>query len=750
MMRFMKKLILSLLLSSVGFASYALELEKNSLEGAEFTVRNLKDPRTSALTCMERTITDMTGIYTNRPWKTGYFDFHVNLHKNKEKLKIPMEVLGLCFYQLEAGKQYTYDFQSDGEVIALAPYQPDIEEKMKAIGFEWVESIAPFKFINMAQNESVIVFKRKVKKGDTFTTPLPWALIAGLKRDPYRNHGETLYNGIVIPRKWPPQYYRGDKTYDPAGNEPMPVPYLKNKPALINISVGRQLFVDDFLIDKSTKNNFVREFHYPKKFKGNPVLKPEIPLEMGGATPFTKEYKNFTPKPTAPAVTFTSGGLFWNEDKQIYEAFYTASFIGTFAYATSKDANTWERPNLNIYGENNQIFPSNAWVDMGTIHYDPFEPNLERRYKSYVFGGWNNSHGMMWFSKDGTHFDYKDYFSAGICAECNVISYNPFRKKWIYSLRYHTFAGNLRGYIECDDIKKGADWLANEPAYWLRADKNDKPDPNTPATKGYTPKLYKNDLLAYESILISMMDIWYGPSNYECMFIGHPKYTAIKLAYSRDGFHFSRPDYNRFISWDENSWDRGYILSVNGGITIHGDEMRIWYVGCTGNGKARPRDSKFDFSDFITDASMHGYIALGYATMRRDGFVSLNTKGEKTAEILTEPLQFAGSYLFVNVDAPKGAISAQIEDMEGKVIQPFSFENCNAVKGDTTRKEITWNGAKSLGKLAYKPVRIRFKLENGKFYSFWVSVAKNGRSDGYLGGGMPGCATPIDTVGDGS
>src|SRR5262249_57105177 len=53
---------------------------------------------------------------------------------------------------------------------------------------------------------------------------------------------ETLYNGIRLASPWPP---RGRKvTLDP-----MPVPYLTAPPAVIPIDVGRQLFVDDFLID---------------------------------------------------------------------------------------------------------------------------------------------------------------------------------------------------------------------------------------------------------------------------------------------------------------------------------------------------------------------------------------------------------------------------------------------------------------------------------------------------------------------
>jgi len=60
--------------------------------------------------------------------------------------------------------------------------------------------------------------------------------------------GEKLYNGIVLPDEWPPQ-----RTVEVLWTlEPMPVPYLKNPPSVIPMDIGRQLFVDDFLIEQTT------------------------------------------------------------------------------------------------------------------------------------------------------------------------------------------------------------------------------------------------------------------------------------------------------------------------------------------------------------------------------------------------------------------------------------------------------------------------------------------------------------------
>ena len=84
--------------------------------------------------------------------------------------------------------------------------------------------------------------------------------------------GETLYNGIRLPAQWPPQIRS-------LTLEPMSPPYLSSPPAVIRIDLGRQLFVDDFLIEDTTLR---RVFHTAKYHQNNPVLKPDRPWEQAG------------------------------------------------------------------------------------------------------------------------------------------------------------------------------------------------------------------------------------------------------------------------------------------------------------------------------------------------------------------------------------------------------------------------------------------------------------------------------------
>src|SRR5690349_21811880 len=82
--------------------------------------------------------------------------------------------------------------------------------------------------------------------------------------------GETLYNGIKLPSVWPPKWKEL-----PA--KPATPPYLESPPAIISIDLGRQLFVDDFLIEHSTLK---RTFHQPREHKDNPLLRPDQPWEL--------------------------------------------------------------------------------------------------------------------------------------------------------------------------------------------------------------------------------------------------------------------------------------------------------------------------------------------------------------------------------------------------------------------------------------------------------------------------------------
>ena len=143
---------------------------------------------------------------------------------------------------------------------------------------------------------------------------------------------EILYNGIQLASNWPP---RG---YDATADDPLPVPYLQSPPEVIPIDVGRQLFVDDFLLAETTLE---RRYHLAEKHPGNPILRPETALEMNGG------YR--------PVAAPFSDGVFYDEG--IFKMWYHAGWFDGTAYATSFDGYHWDRPCLDVVEGTNCVVP---------------------------------------------------------------------------------------------------------------------------------------------------------------------------------------------------------------------------------------------------------------------------------------------------------------------------------------------------------------------------------------------------------
>ena len=96
---------------------------------------------------------------------------------------------------------------------------------------------------------------------------------------------EVLYNGLELPAPWPPPRTHAELT----SGAPMPVPYLAKPPAVIPVDVGRQLFVDDFLIESTTLQ---RRFHQPAYHPASPVLRPERVWEKSTVFAFAAPFSD--------------------------------------------------------------------------------------------------------------------------------------------------------------------------------------------------------------------------------------------------------------------------------------------------------------------------------------------------------------------------------------------------------------------------------------------------------------------------
>ena len=521
---------------------------------------------------------------------------------------------------------------------------------------------------------------------------------------------EILYNGIELTKPWPPQYSAE------TSRQPITTPYLVGSPKIISINQGRQLFVDDFLISDSNLN---RSFHLPKLYSENPVLKPETTLEMNGGV--------------RPVACPFNDGVFYDPADGLFKMWYHAGWFDGIAYATSRDGISWTRPNLDVDPGTNRVLVRRKGFkrDGVGVWLDHESPRKDHRFKMFAyFRGPNNYRGgEVLTSPDGIHWNHQS--PTGPCGDNSTFFYNPFRKMWVFSLRtFDSKSNRIRGYREHPDFLEGATWKKEDVFHWAGADELDLPAKDL----GYPTQLYNIDAVAYESMMIGLLAIHRGPPNEICAKEGFPKLTEIVLGYSRDGFHWHRPDRRSFIAptRKKNTWNQGYIHSAGGGCLVVGDKLYFYFGAWSGQSPQLGND-------------MYAGGNTGLAILRRDGFASLDAD-ESSGYITTHPVRFKGHHLFVNLATPNGNLRTEILNEKGVPIEPFSKNNCIPLQLDGTCCQIHWKGIADLSRLAGQSVRFRFHLTNGQLYSFWVSQKKSGASFGYVAGGGPGFAGPIDIL----
>ena len=163
----------------------------------------------------------------------------------------------------------------------------------------------------------------------------------------------------------------------------MAVPYLTAPPELIHIDVGRQLFVDDFLIATSTLQ---RVFGMPEKYTGNPVLRPETELELNGI-------RNAAAVPKGgglwwiPTNGCSSSGMRRLDPHHLLRHQHKRSALGA--------------PKLDVVPDTNQVLPpdltpdSGPWCPIGRRLIRCSAINVYARPAGqcpgeYDFGGWHS------------------------------------------------------------------------------------------------------------------------------------------------------------------------------------------------------------------------------------------------------------------------------------------------------------------------------------------------------------------------
>ena len=174
---------------------------------------------------------------------------------------------------------------------------------------------------------------------------------------------------------------------------------------------------------------------------------------------------------------------------------------------------------------------------------------------------------------------------------------------------------------------------------------------------------------------------------------------------SRDGVSFKR--------WNEAFLPPG---AERPGTWNYGHQYMAWHLVETKSSLEGAPDelSLYATESYWTDRSS----ALRRYTLRLDGFVSLHAP-MCGGEVLTKPLTFTGHSLSMNfASSAAGGVKVEIQDASGKPMPGFTLSDCEEHFGDSLARTVVWKNGTNVSSLAGKPVRLRFVLKDADVYSF--------------------------------
>jgi predicted GH43/DUF377 family glycosyl hydrolase len=475
---------------------------------------------------------------------------------------------------------------------------------------------------------------------------------------------------------------------------------------------GKQLFVDSVMIRE--KQGITRVIHPAKKLE-QPVLRAEMPWEW-------KEENGVADK------RVNIYGTVLRDDKTgAFQMWYADA--GSVLYATSKDGIHWERPILNIAGENNR---TNLRLHSPSIIRDPFETDPRKRYKAVG----NASKGVDdarlqrlkdkfelvdWYRDKTQRLYYAAYSSDGlrwttepepILLGCDTItlSQDPVNGEY---LALHKRQGDPRvvgiRQVFLSVSKDMEHW--SEPHPVVVADELD--NRATRKLKGGTySEFYNVSAFPYGGQWLGFATHFRRVEPPSALF-GNDEVNGVKrsatgiidvqLVVSRDGRHWHRcSDRSPVIPLGPHPYDAGSIFGLCNTPVIVGDEMWMYYTAVTTpHGGVPPEKEQ----------------SIARAAWRIDGLASFQAK-EKPGTIETHEFIPEGRQLFVNADVGKGRLSVEVLDAGGKTIAGYEKESSTIEHQDSVKLAVRWKEATALP--AGIPIRLRFHLKDGDLYSYVI------------------------------
>lgn len=489
-----------------------------------------------------------------------------------------------------------------------------------------------------------------------------------------------------------------------------------------------QVFFDNHLIHYV--QNLTRRLHRPEKQPG-PLIKKDRPWEI---LPYFG-CSNWNVLYDPQDAKFKC----WYEDYNM-PVWHKERFFDTCQMlAVSDDGIHWEKPALKI----NRINGQDTNIVMGrdnygsvhsaTIFLDQTEADPERRYKTIYRRhqrSKTNSSGRfgseiittdMATSPDGVHWTpirENPIEVDTLGGDVLIANRDPITGRIILMSRAHN-AGTWTTEHP-DDPSFFPPYDPSEPFGFLnkrnvwRTDSADGLHWST-AVEALRQDLYDNlDDGFYGLVHFRLGELYVGILT---IIHGVDDTMDLELVYSRDDGHtWHRPFRGTpyVPRGNPGQWECFFRTCCSPPINV-GDQTHVYFGGGSCHhdwwmykdmGPDVPEKNNWDMVN----------LGLGVATLRRDGYVSLDA-GICDGVLATKPFKRGGEKLVINAACEKdGYLTAEVQDIYGRPWPGFTRADCNVFTGDDTEHTVTWQGNETLAN-AGRYLKLVFYMKNASIYS---------------------------------
>src|SRR5262245_51131496 len=434
-------------------------------------------------------------------------------------------------------------------------------------------------------------------------------------------------------------------------------------PEPIDIGSRRELFVDDFLIDKLAGG-------------AKQVLQKPTPQEV--VLTADRPWEGNT---SAYYTVFKDGDLFrmYYRGAHFDEKTMKATHREVTCYAESKDGVHWTKPELGLFDFDGSKQNNIVWDGQGSHNFTPFRDANPRaaadaRYKALASG----KGGLLALkSSDAIHWSLlsdKPVITKGAFDSQNLAFWDAQAGKY---RDFHRAFRGVRDIMTCTSD----DFLTWTPPTFLNY-------PNAALEH-----LYTNAVQPYERAPHLLL-------GFPTHFLPEKEQTEPTFMASRDGETFYR--------WTAAVIPRTAPKDRDGNRSNY---MSWGLVELPGHDK--------ELSVYAKEAYYTGPGSrLRRFAYRVDGFVSVHA-GAEGGELVTRPLRFSGEKLVLNfVTARQAQVRVELQDADGKPLEGLALDDCQPLQGDAVSQAVTWKSGTDLRKWAGKPVRLRLELRDSEVFSF--------------------------------